>query len=370
MRAHFGAGASRAVLLQKSNKEHLLINVPRVEDALGAAFEVPLGAIDRGAKAFLLIGNVGLAGASVQVRTGDNPALPAVAVPSMGVVSILISVAEARIAVTSDTPVIASLVVNYGKNKTKTITPLLPSSGGEGESLLAFPFADPSVLTRAYCYGLYPWSSQGETHNGVDLVPAYADLAATLKTRKVGIVAPYSGTIDQIVASTTGAQLKSWLVLIRMNAYWYVAMAFEPQTQDAAVLEEQANNFLVQPGQTVKKGDLLGYLVLGNIATGQYPHVHLSILYKNPADTVAGLFANPLAIAVNDGTSLPPVSGQGSPWEPEDLNLPSTFFCPYVYSSANVRSTIDHVPRYSATGGPCSCVCAYHSQNGDCGVCR
>lgn len=248
------------------------------------------------------------------------------------------------------------------------------SCGGSGtapvvQSGLRLVFADLTVLAEIRCYGLFPWSAEGEIHGGIDLSPTYADLIGTSDTRRVEVIAPASGTIEEFVEHTSGAGATMWSYALAMNDYWYLILAFEPQTLDADVLAEQENSFIAQKGQAVVSGDLLGYLVLGSIMADRYPHIHFGMLYKNPQDTLADIVANIETITRNEGESLPPTTGAGSPWEPQDLGIASQFFCPYVYSNTEAKAAMDGVPRYSATSGTCSCVCAYNSQDGDCGDC-
>lgn len=234
---------------------------------------------------------------------------------------------------------------------------------------LALPYASTNVLIELHCYGLHPWSPAGERHGGIDLKPPYLDLAGTPDMRKVEVVAPAAGVIDWIVKGESGADAETWVVIIEMNSYWYAVLVIEPQSDDDAILAEQEASIDVQEGQRVSKGERIGDLVVGKVLENSYPHVHFSFLYKSPEDSIEALFHDPDLIVRSDGTALPPTIGPGSPWDPRNLGAASTFFCPYVYSVPEARQAMDSVPRYSVRGNLCGCVCAYDSQDGDCGVC-
>lgn len=239
----------------------------------------------------------------------------------------------------------------------------------EADPGLALPYAPAGVLTEVHCYGLHPWSEAGERHAGIDLKPPYLDLVGTPDVRKVEVVAPAAGVIDWIVRGESGADAEAWVVVIEINSYWYAVLVIEPQSDDAAIVAEQDASIDVQEAQRVRKGERIGDLVVGKVLESRYPHVHLSLLYKNPEDSIESLFRDPDPIVRSDGTALPPTIGPGSPWDPRNLGIPSTFFCPYVYSIPEAQQSMDGVPRLSVDGDLCSCVCAYDSQNGDCGVC-
>ena len=118
-----------------------------------------------------------------------------------------------------------------------------------------------------------------------------------------------------------------------------------------------------------KRGELIGELIVANVAPDSYPHVHFSFLYKHPDDTLDYLFENFLGIRRSDGTDLAPATGPGSPWKPRDLERETTLYCPYEYSTPEARAAYDSLPRLAANGDRCRCICAYGSTGGDCGTC-
>lgn len=163
---------------------------------------------------------------------------------------------------------------------------LLASCGGSSESGLSFIFQDSSELSELRCYHLSEWSDEGEIHSGIDISPKYSDLIGTTSIRKTPIVSPCDGTIEKFIEHTSGAGAKMYSFVIKMNEYWRVLMSFEPQTNDATVLAEQEDSFLVTEGETVKKGQIIADLVYGKLLTDHYPHIHFSILYIKPGDTI------------------------------------------------------------------------------------
>ena len=247
---------------------------------------------------------------------------------------------------------------------------------------LAFPYQDETLLgDESHCYGLTNWNPplNTETHSGIDLAARYTDLAAD-ETLNVPIVAPAAATGFHIYDMTSGMGGASILVLLPMNDYWYIAINFEPQSMDAVTNALQRANSLVDLSGTdcsagcyfdtpVSKGAWIGDLIVRNVMPGAYPHIHYSLMYKAPSQTLEDAFANNLLIVRNQGASLPPTSGTGSPVTPAELaGTPTTFYCPYEYSSSAARTIMDNMVKLS-TSGACSCVCAYNSVAGDCGVC-
>ncbi len=240
--------------------------------------------------------------------------------------------------------------------------------GKHGGSSHAFvlPFESLSDLVEVRCYGVYPWDEAGiETHGGLDLIPQHTDLGAG-ETRKVALVAPASGTIQDVRELSKEGKATAFLVTVSLNASWFAIMVLEPQNLDPAIAAEQERSITVVTGQVVAQGDRIGDLVVTNV---HYPHVHFTILYKDPAQTYEDVLTSFTTIARNQGLDLPPVSGPGSPWSPEDLDLPSTMFCPYVYSAPSSKQRLDAVLKQAHDGTVCACVCAYGSQDQDCGAC-
>jgi hypothetical protein len=234
---------------------------------------------------------------------------------------------------------------------------------------LSFPYQNAQDVVRSYCFGLQPWDTQGlnEIHGGIDLVPPYDPPPAGIE--RYPIAAPADSVVAWIVEGTSGHELTTIPVILQLNDYWYVISNFEPQTASTTVLDEQRASITVEEGQALERGDLLGDLLVGDVQEGAYPHVHFAFFYLNPNDTLEYVAENHLNIPRSDGTNLPPSTGSGSPWNPRDLGIPTTLFCPYVYSTSEAQAIYDALPKKAANGDDCACVCAYGSENGDCGVC-
>jgi murein DD-endopeptidase MepM/ murein hydrolase activator NlpD len=233
---------------------------------------------------------------------------------------------------------------------------------------LGFPYRDAGAASALYCFALNPWAANGEIHNGIDVVAAHDGSQSTMTT--VAVVTPAGGRVEWVVTSTSGAGLASVLVVLRINDFWFATLTIEPQSASTATNDEQMNRIHVAPGQTVRAGDLLAELVVWNIAAGSYPHVHIGLLYKSPSETLEAVRDRILGVAISTGSGQPPTSGPGSPWDPADLGIPTTFFCPYEYSSPEAKADYDRLPKFAANGDPCRCPCAYGSAGGDCGACR
>lgn len=233
---------------------------------------------------------------------------------------------------------------------------------------LDFPVQNFDDVDKYYCFALFPWDNAGlETHGGIDI--AVEDDTPGV-TKKVPLVAAAPATVELIYWDhETGAGVRSVVVILKMNEYWYMAYIFEPQTEDEEAFDEQIASIDVQEGEKVARGQKIGDLIVKDTVPGHYPHLHFGFLYKNPADTWGGLIGDPLGIRVSDGTDLAPLTGPGSPWQPSDLGKETTFYCPYEYSTETAKELYDSKARMAVDGSVCSCICAYGSQGGNCGAC-
>lgn len=233
-----------------------------------------------------------------------------------------------------------------------------------------FPVQNVADLEKFYCFGLQPWDTSGnnEIHGGIDLVTLYDPSSPQIE--RVSMVSPADARVESIIQGESGHGVATLVVVLKMNEYWYIICNFEPQTTDPAVFEEQRRSILVSEGQELARGELIGELVLKSVKPGSYPHLHFGFFYKHPDDTLDYIYVNYLSLRFSDGTDLAPLTGPGSPWDPQDLGIETTFFCPYEYSTGAARAHYDSLPRMAADGSECRCICAYFSQNGDCGVCR
>ncbi|HOE78889.1 MAG TPA: M23 family metallopeptidase [Smithellaceae bacterium] len=232
---------------------------------------------------------------------------------------------------------------------------------------LDFPVKNFDDVDKYYCFALFPWDEEEkETHGGIDIA-VWDDSPGVIK--KVPLVAATPATVEWIVEGDTGAGVKSIVVILKMNEYWCMAYIFEPQTEDEEAFNEQRTSIYVNEGDRVARGQVIGDLIVKDPIATHYPHLHFGFFYKNPADTLQDLFDDPLSIHVSDGTDLAPLTGLGSPWQPFDLGKQTTFYCPYEYSTQTAKDFYDSRARMAVDGSVCSCICAYGSEDRDCGVC-
>jgi hypothetical protein len=240
----------------------------------------------------------------------------------------------------------------------------LGCGGGQGTPPqtvdLAFPFPNPGALMEIHNFALHPWSVDGETHSGMDIVPLYLDLAGTDDMRKVPIVAPADATVVEYVEDTSGAGLTSYVVILKINTYWHLFMNFEPQSADAGTNAEQTVSFDVSVGQTVNRGDKIGDLVVSKVHPDHYPHLHFGVFYKDPTETWDDVFDS---LRVHDGSAPSPEILDAS------LSQLSVFYCPYDYLESAGKTVVDGLPKLDMLGNECSCACSYSSSEGDCGRC-
>lgn len=258
----------------------------------------------------------------------------------------------------------SSLLVGWAM--VSALTVVCACGGGQGVPepaqpvALTFPFADPSAVTEIHNFALHPWSTDGERHSGMDIVPPYLDLAGTSGMRKYTIVAPADGTVSEYVEDLSGAGYASYVVILKLDSFWHLMLVFEPQSSDAATNAEQHASFSVQVGQTVQRGDVIGDLVVSRVEGGSYPHLHFGVFYKDPLESWDQVWKT---LRVHDGsTPSPEILG-------ERLGIPTTFFCPYDYLMDAGRAVLDAVPKLDQLGNACSCACSYGSSGGDCGSC-
>ena len=230
-----------------------------------------------------------------------------------------------------------------------------------------FPFQQATAASDLYCFGLDPWAASGEIHGGIDVVAAHSGDQSRKLT--AAVVAPAPGQVEWVVPGTTGDGHASILVLLRVNDFWFVVLTIEPQSASQATNDAQAAAVYVVPGQKVSAGEVIADLVVWHVAAESYPHVHFGLLYKDPAESLDHVRDHILEVAVSGGMNLPPRQGPGSPLDPRDLGIPTTFFCPYAFSSAEARKSYDALTAHAANGDLCVCPCAYRSTAGNCGEC-
>ena len=106
-------------------------------------------------------------------------------------------------------------------------------------------------LTSPYGYRTHPTTGQWKFHNGVDLANSQGTPIYAARSGKV-TVATYGGTYGYYVTINHGDGFSS--------------------------LYAHMTHYTVSKGQTVKKGDLIGYMGSTGRSTG--PHLHFSIFYN------------------------------------------------------------------------------------------
>jgi murein DD-endopeptidase MepM/ murein hydrolase activator NlpD len=115
-------------------------------------------------------------------------------------------------------------------------------------------FTIPTTGRKTSRYGnrTHPVTGKRSFHNGLDIAAAVG----------TPIVAPLDGTVKHIFEDSTGGKQ---LVLTHANGF---------QTGYAHL-----NAYAVAVGQTVKQGDLIGYVGRTGAVTG--PHLHFSVKVNN-----------------------------------------------------------------------------------------
>ena len=254
---------------------------------------------------------------------------------------------------------------------------------------LGFPFKPYTVIKELMSFGIPAWGPPEEDHFGIDLIPRYQvsplpPIPSKSKViRKVKVVAPTDGTIRGIFGFDGDiVGTKDICVILEINLNWSITLMFEPKTSPGRPVEAQIRSITVKAGQTVKKGDEIGYLVVGG-NENSYPHVHYALMYKHTETNYGQLFDNvpvpnfrPEEIQPEGMSGGVPRTGHGSPWDPVKLILPSpytaAFFCPYEFSSPTVRGIFEGILKNTEFPcGPClekcNCVCIYNRCcNGKC----
>jgi hypothetical protein len=251
----------------------------------------------------------------------------------------------------------------------------LPDSPG-----LSFPFDPPQGIKELKSFGVPDWGEIGEDHFGIDLIPYYgSDLRSGKRTQKLKVVAPTDGNIRGIWGFDSGESEgnKDICVILEINEHWSVILMFEPKSSPGRLVEEQVKSITVKAGQQVKKGDEIGYLVVGEGVNEQYPHVHYALMYKDVVEdrdvalSYFEILRDVVAVPNLHPSSIPETVW---PWAPGSLTLPAgywaAFFCPYEFSSERAKTIFDKVLSNSiypcgSELGDCGCICIYEGACGE-----
>ena len=281
--------------------------------------------------------------------------------------------------------VVLALTACASSPDTKVLTPVdysqtKPNTDDIG---LGFPYEDPRRAVFIHCFGLCPWNDSStstggeeechqEKHVGFDIYPVPLQQSMPLlptkqQTALVRIIAPADAIVERITTGETGAITQSTIVALKLNQYWYAAYSFEPHSKKTAILKLQRNSIVVNENQSVRKGELIGSLVVTN-DTKVIPSLHFSFFYLNPdqsLDELMTLLNEDIEnVNVSDHSDL---KAAGWPWDNQDRGIPTTFFCPYEFSSKNAKNLYDQLPNLDTHGVRCSSMCAYGSTQGNCG---
>jgi hypothetical protein len=124
----------------------------------------------------------------------------------------------------------------------------------------------------------------GQQFNSVTADVVHTGLDFRLETPLAEIVAPCDGVVTEINRGEIGGGTLIVDVTIRYNDDWSTFIAFEPYSTDPAVVEQQEEEIAVAINQVVRRGDLLGRLVVPDPLT-EYPHVHWGVDRRDPDRT-------------------------------------------------------------------------------------
>ena len=131
-----------------------------------------------------------------------------------------------------------------------------------GDPVCTLPVADPGLVVGGQQYNSV---SGGVTHTGLDF-----EFATPLPA----IVAPCDGVIVQINRHAISEGNVIFDVVIKYNSDWTTFVAFEPYSPDPGIATHQEEQIAVTLNQVVRRGDLLGHLV---VPATEFPHVHWGV---------------------------------------------------------------------------------------------
>lgn len=133
-----------------------------------------------------------------------------------------------------------------------------------GDPVCNLPIADLSLVTGGQQYN----SVSGDvTHTGLDF-----KFASPLPA----ITAPCDGVVVEISRHAISLGNIIVDVGIRYNDEWTTFIAFEPYSPDPMIADAQEAQIAVEVNQIVRRGDLLGHLVVPDPIT-EFPHIHWGV---------------------------------------------------------------------------------------------
>jgi hypothetical protein len=219
---------------------------------------------------------------------------------------------------------------------------------------LGFPYKNKKVIRDIRAYGIRPWGSE-PVHNGIDIIVDNTGEILDVGD-KVTVVSVVDGTVSAVIPIGDAGYV---LVAIAVNPGLFVAYMFEPQTENVDLQILQRNSIIVSVGQRVKKGQKIGYLIVGEGENGGQafgsgnPHIDMRLLLVDPETIDPDRPIEDLIdmyISHNDVAQLP------------------TFLCPYDYSSVKAKSVYEKILKKFDPDIQCKCACRFPYNANECGI--
>lgn len=221
-------------------------------------------------------------------------------------------------------------------------------------------------VNQIKAFGIPDWGN-APAHNGVDL---RVDTQAHPIGSRIPVYSPVNGTIAAIVYGPPNPE-DSVMVIIQVEGHncLFVAMALEPQSTPATMVHLK-NPLTKFQGEPVSKGELVGYLIVGNDfsdpeVTSPRPTLDLRLLVIDSSrDTLKSVWKR---VSETLEVSDPPPEVVISH---NDLNDLPTFLCPYDHSDPDATSDYDSILQSADPRYDCTCACmGKSSTEKECGNC-
>ncbi len=236
---------------------------------------------------------------------------------------------------------------------TEVLLPANPSRLAVLGRGMGFPFKRTNVIREIRAYGIAPWGGE-PVHNGIDIIVDNTGEYLNVGD-KVKVLSPVDGIVEAVLhlENPHNPATPQWiLVVIEVNASLWVTLSFEPQTAILDLQAEQAESIIVEAGQNVRRGQKIGYLIVGEgggEASGSgNPHIDLRLLLKDTALTIDDLLT--ADISHNDVSNLP------------------TFLCPFDYSSVRSKKMFEKILKKADPATQCQCPCEFPYNEAECGI--
>jgi hypothetical protein len=136
---------------------------------------------------------------------------------------------------------------------------------------MGFPFKNSKAVREMRAYGIRPWGGE-PVHNGIDIIVDNTGAVLDVGDR-VPVVSPVRGTVKGVLhlENPHNPATPQWILVgIAVNPGLLVTLSFEPQTENVDLQALQARSIDVVAGQRVRKGQVIGALVVGE--GGESPH--------------------------------------------------------------------------------------------------